>query len=175
MDPITVAVICVCLAGGAGSGIGLLLLIVSMRRIRPLVEEKYKTTFAFQGNLRQTHLLDAIQFLEIGRREGILHVYCGRRKGYLIFVKGQVVDAFYRNVTKREAVFAMLDLEDGDFYFEPKLISQPRLISDTIMDIAFEWDARKTGKISVPPADAPPACAAIKRFFPGQQQRGAVL
>lgn len=158
MDPITVAVMCVCLAGGAGSGIGLLLLIVSLRRNKPLVEEKYKTTFAFQGNLRQTHLLDAIQFLEIGRREGILHVYCGRRKGYLIFVKGQVVDAFYRNVTKREAVFAMLDLEDGDFYFEPKLISQPRLISDTIMDIAFEWDARKTGnvgKAGAPPAGAP--------------------
>jgi|WetSurMetagenome_2_1015567.scaffolds.fasta_scaffold00056_8 hypothetical protein len=154
-DPLTVGVMCACLAGGAGSGIGLLLIVLSLKRVKPVVQEQYKTTFAFQGNLRQTHLLDAIQFLEIGRREGILHVYCGRRKGYLIFVKGQVVDAFYRNFTKREAVFAMLDLEDGDFYFEPKLISQPRLISDSIMDIAFEWDARKTGKAGAAPQGSP--------------------
>jgi Domain of unknown function (DUF4388) len=154
MDPFTIAIVCAGFAVGTGCGIGVLVLVSSVGRNKPLVEEKYKTTFAFQGNLRQTHLLDAIQFLEIGRREGILHVYCGRRKGYLIFVKGQVVDAFYRNFTKREAVFAMLDLEDGDFYFEPKLISQPRLISDTIMDIAFQWDARKTKQTGEAPFDA---------------------
>ncbi len=153
MDTATLAIISACFVAGLGAGVGLVVLMANLGRNKPLAEEKYKTTFAFQGNLRQTHLLDAIQFLEIGRREGILHVYCGRRKGYLIFIKGQVVDAFYRNLTKREAVFAMLDLEDGDFYFEPKSISQPRLISDTIMDIAFEWDARKTKRIDEVPFD----------------------
>jgi hypothetical protein len=69
----------------------------------------------------------------------------------LIFVKGQVVDAFYRNVTKRDAIFAMLELEDGDFYFEPKVISQPKLITDSSMDLAFEWDARKTTTIPQEP------------------------
>lgn len=100
------------------------------------------TTFVFSGNLKQTTLLDAFQFLEIGQREGVLHIYSGRRKGYLSFVKGQVVDAFYRNETGREAIFQILGLEEGDFYFEPKIISQPRLISESIMDIAFEWDSR---------------------------------
>ena len=37
----------------------------------------------------------------------------------------------------------MLDIPEGDFYFEPKLINQPKLISDSMMDLAFEWDARK--------------------------------
>ena len=150
MDPLTIVIFSTGIVTGVGGGMGLLFLFSTLRR-RPVEEQHYKTTFAFQGNLRQTHLLDAIQFLEIGRREGILHIYCGRRKGYLIFVKGQVVDAFYRNFTKREAVFAMLDLEDGDFYFEPKHISQPRLISDSVMDITFEWDARKTGKAGAGP------------------------
>ena len=103
------------------------------------------TSFVFSGNLKQTTLLDAIQFLEIGRREGILHVYHGRRKGYLTFCKGQVIDSFYRNEIGREAVFLMLSLEEGDFYFEPKEITQPKLISDSIMDITFEWDERKNG------------------------------
>jgi hypothetical protein len=128
---------------GVGAGIGILFMVAVKKRKPILGDEPYKTSFSFSGNLRQTPLLEAIQFLEIGRRDGLLHVYCGRRKGYLIFLKGQVADAFYRNLTKREAVFAMLDLEDGDFYFEPKPISQPRLITDTFMDLAFEWDARK--------------------------------
>ena len=56
-----------------------------------------------------------------------------------------MVDAFYRNETGREAIFEMLELPEGDFYFEPKLINQPRLMSESMMDIAFEWDARKNG------------------------------
>jgi hypothetical protein len=101
------------------------------------------TSFVFSGNLRQTNLLEAVQFLEIGRREGILHIYSGRRKGYLIFSKGQVIDAFYRNTTGREGIMAMLNLDEGDFYFEPKKIQQPRVIAESIMDIAFDWDAQR--------------------------------
>lgn len=107
------------------------------------IQGQYNTSFVFSGNLKQTTLLDAIQFLEIGRREGVLHIYSGRRKGYLTFCKGQVVDGFYRNEVGREAIFQMLSLEEGDFYFEPKTITQPKLISESIMDIAFEWDARR--------------------------------
>jgi len=103
------------------------------------------TSFAFSGNLKHTSLLDAIQFLEIGQREGVLHIYSGRRKGYLTFYKGQVVDGFYRNEIGREAIFQMLGLEEGDFYFEPKTITQPKLMTDSMMDIAFEWDARRSG------------------------------
>lgn len=127
----------------AGAGIALAI-VLSLRasRNRHLPGKQALTTFVFSGNLKQTTLLDAIQFLEIGQREGVLHIYSGRRKGYLTFVKGQVVDAFYRNETGREAIFQILGLEEGDFYFEPKTISQPRLITDSIMDIAFEWDAR---------------------------------
>lgn len=127
-------------------GIGAALAIVFVIRSsqgKKQAHGQYLTTFVFSGNLKQTTLLDAIQFLEIGQREGILHIYSGRRKGYLTFVKGQVVDAFYRNQNGREAIFHILELGEGDFYFEPKTISQPRLITDSIMDIAFEWDARK--------------------------------
>jgi hypothetical protein len=142
MEPTTIIIISIGFISGVAGGIGTLFLLPILRR-KPAPVQRYKTSFAFSGNLKQTTLLEAIQFLELGRREGILHIYCGRRKGYLIFVKGQVVDAFYRNFTKREAVFEMLDLGEGDFYFEPKVISQPRLIADTMMDLAFEWDARK--------------------------------
>jgi len=110
------------------------------RKVAAVDDSIRNTTFVFSGNLKQTGLIDAVQFLEIGQREGILHVYCGRRKGYLIFCEGHVIDAFYRNKTGKDAIFSMLSLDEGDFYFEPKSISQPRLISESIMDIAFEWD-----------------------------------
>ncbi|NLL14038.1 MAG: DUF4388 domain-containing protein [Fibrobacter sp.] len=133
---------------GLGSGVlsaVILILLIRMKHAKKTHQTQFQTSFVFSGNLKQTTLLDAIQFLEIGRREGILHVYSGRRKGYLTFLKGQVVDAFYRNETGREAIFQMLELIEGDFYFEPKTVSQPRLISDTMMDIAFEWDSRRNG------------------------------
>jgi hypothetical protein len=103
------------------------------------------TRFMYTGNLKQTNLLDAIQFLEIGRREGVLHIYAGRRKGYISFAAGQIVDAFFRNTFGKEAVFQMLELDYGDFYFESKVISQPRVITESMMDIALEWDARRYG------------------------------
>jgi len=116
------------------------------RRARAEAFGQSNTSFAFSGNLKHTSLLDAIQFLEIGQREGVLHIYAGRRKGYLTFYKGQVVDGFYRNEIGREAIFKMLALPEGDFYFEPKTITQPKLITDSMMDIAFEWDARRNGE-----------------------------
>ena len=130
-------------SGGIVSAAGIVLGAKVLTKEKFLEDSPYKTSFAFSGNLKQTPLLDAIQFLEIGRREGILHVYCGRRKGYLIFKDGQVADAFYRNDTGKEAAFAMLDLDEGDFYFEAKIITQPRLIVESVMDLAFEWDGRK--------------------------------
>ena len=137
-------------AGGIGAALAIVLSIRASR-LKKQSSGQMMTTFVFSGNLKQTSLLDAFQFLEIGQREGILHIYSGRRKGYLTFIKGQVVDAFFRNETGKEAIFQILGLEEGDFYFEPKTISQPRLISESIMDIAFEWDART----SVPADEEP--------------------
>lgn len=132
------------LLGGAALAGLLILLREKRRRAAAEWSGQSNTTFAFSGNLKHTTLLDAIQFLEIGQREGVLHIYSGRRKGYLTFIKGQVVDGFYRNQIGREAIFKMLALEEGDFYFEPKTVTQPKLMTDSMMDIAFEWDARRS-------------------------------
>ena len=135
--------------GGGGAVVGIAVGVAIVWLVRrnakqsALIPKGPTTSFVFSGNLKQTSLLDAIQFLEIGKRQGILHIYCGRRKGYLTFVDGKVVDAFYRNQTGRDAVFPMLELQEGDFYFEPKTVAQPRLISDSILDIAFEWDSHR--------------------------------
>jgi len=132
------------LLGGIAVACVIILLREKKRRARAeAASGQSNTSFAFSGNLKHTTLLDAIQFLEIGQREGVLHVYCGRRKGYLTFCRGQVVDGFYRNEIGREAIFKMLALQEGDFYFEPKTITQPKLITDSMMDIAFDWDARR--------------------------------
>jgi hypothetical protein len=132
----------------SGAALSALAVVILSRQSKPKARQEVKSTsFVFSGNLRQTNLLEAIQFLEIGQREGILHIYCGRRKGYLIFSNGQVIDAFYRNTIGREAVFAMLGLEEGDFYFEPRKNSQPQIISESIMDIAFEWDERRRNSV----------------------------
>lgn len=129
----------------SGLGVGLLSShLLKKRKSKKIKTDNSKsTTFVFSGNLKQTNLVDAVQFLGIGRREGVLHIYSGRRKGYLIFSKGNVIDAFYRNYTGREAVLSMLEIDDGDFYFEPKTICQPRVITESIIDLAFEFSERQ--------------------------------
>lgn len=129
----------------SGFGVGLLSshLLKTRKSKKVKTDNSKSTTFVFSGNLKQTNLVDAVQFLGIGRREGVLHIYSGRRKGYLIFSKGNVIDAFYRNYTGREAVLSMLEIDDGDFYFEPKIICQPRVITDSIIDLAFEFSERQ--------------------------------
>lgn len=138
-----------------GFAIGLLVGCVAVLLLRRRASSKksgsqFLTRFMYSGNLKQTNLLDAIQFLEIGRREGILHIYVGRRKGYITFVAGQIVDSFFRNTTGKESIFQMLELDYGDFYFESKTINQPRVITESIMDIALEWDARRYGDTYAP-------------------------
>lgn len=132
---------------GISAGLGVSILVAfflkSHKERKEDTDDKKSTSFVFSGNLKQTNLLDAVQFLKIGEHEGVLHIYCGRRKGYLTFLKGEVIDAFYRNYTGREAVLHMFEIDEGDFYFEPQKIYQPRIITESILDLAFEWDERR--------------------------------
>jgi hypothetical protein len=132
---------------GMGAGI-MIALFLRRRRVVRRAAVQSTTRFMYSGNLKQTNLLDAIQFLELGRREGVLHVYVGRRKGYITFAAGQIVDAFFRNTIGKEAIFQMLELDYGDFFFESKTISQPRVITESMLAIALEWDARRYGGTS---------------------------
>lgn len=137
------------IAGGILSGAALGILIIWLAHaIKPRrkAEGPYRTSFIYSGNLKQTSLVDAMQLLEIGKREGILHVYHGRRKGYVAFAQGMVIDAFYRNATGREAIFAMMQLPEGDFYFESKQVSSPRLITDTVMDLVMMSMSQQSGQ-----------------------------
>ncbi len=143
MITIYIVIIISGIACGFGVGLSGVLLLKSRKQKKILSEDLKNTTFVFSGNLKQTNLVDAVQFLEIGRREGVLHIYSGRRKGYLIFSKGNVIDAFYRNSTGREAVLSMLEIDEGDFYFEPKTICQPRVITESIITMAFEFNERQ--------------------------------
>ncbi len=131
---------------GFGICFSFLYLLNNQMKKKKEYDEIKNTTFLFSGNLKQTSLLETIQFLEIGNREGIMHIFCGRRKGYLTFSKGKVIDAFYRNSTGREAILKMFEIDEGDFYFEPKKIFQPRVIKESMLDLAFEWDEKQKGK-----------------------------
>jgi hypothetical protein len=145
-------------AGGLFAGLVLgIAAVVLLRRRRVVLrtEQQFSTRFMYSGNLAQTNLLDAIQFLELGNREGILHLYEGLNKGYLVFLDGHIIDAFFHDICGKPAVFQMLELVEGDFYFESRVIRQPRIIVETMMDIALEWDAVRGGgeEAAEPPAD----------------------
>ncbi len=90
------------------------------------------TTFILSGTLSEKRLRNNLKALAKDGRNGVLHIFTGRRKGYVLFRNGQIIDAFYRNGYGCEAVSKLLLVEDGDYFFEPRAIYQPNLVRKTV-------------------------------------------
>jgi hypothetical protein len=103
-----------------------------------------------QGTLAQVPLHDFLQFLEQGKRQGVLELVSGRRHGYLRFQNGCIHDCSFRGRYGLVALHAMLELKEGDYeFFEgaDAVIpanaevgpNQPPL---EVVSVLLQWDAQ---------------------------------
>jgi hypothetical protein len=103
-----------------------------------------------QGTLAQVPLHDFLQFLEQGKRQGVLELVSGRRHGYLRFQNGCIHDCSFRGRYGLVALHAMLELKEGDYeFFEgaDAVIptnaevgpNQPPL---DVVSVLLQWDAQ---------------------------------
>ncbi len=90
------------------------------------------TTFLLSGTIEEKQLIPHIYSLCKLERQGVLHIITGRRKGYLLFRNGEIIDGFYRNHTGEEGVHDLLTLTEGDYYFESRAVLQPNLVRKSI-------------------------------------------
>ncbi len=86
------------------------------------------TTFILSGSIEKNQLITHIKSLCKLERQGVLHVITGRRKGYMLFRGGDIIDGFYRNTVAEPGAKALLQLTEGDYYFESRQVFQPDLI-----------------------------------------------
>jgi hypothetical protein len=92
------------------------------------------TTFLLSGVIsNKERLLSHVCSLCQLKRQGVLHIIVGRRRGYILFRNGQIIDGFYRNLFGIDGIEDILSLEDGEYFFESRAITQLQLI-DNISD-----------------------------------------
>lgn len=93
------------------------------------------TTFVLASTMEKLSLHTCIQNLLETHRQGILHITFMRRKGYILFRDGSLFDAYFRNMSGRDALLLLLKETNGEYYFEPRSITQPNLIQEPWLEI----------------------------------------
>ncbi len=86
----------------------------------------------FTGNLHDISIVELIQMLEVNRKSGTLQINDTNEIGWLLFNKGSIIDAYYGDLTRENAVHRMLFLAEGEFDIRFKdIIGEPRISVDT--------------------------------------------
>lgn len=114
-----------------------------LKRKKLLKEEQErlkKTKFILSGNIEHNSLYKNIKSLIELQRQGALHIIIGRRKGYILFRNGFIIDSFYRNTSGFAGVKELLSLSEGEYFFESRPITQPRLVFEDINSLLINND-----------------------------------
>ncbi len=86
----------------------------------------------FTGNLHDISIAELIQMLELNRKSGTLQISDTNEIGWLLFDKGKIIDAYYGDLTRENAVYRILFLIEGEFDIRFKnIIGEPRISVDT--------------------------------------------
>jgi len=105
------------------------------KRLREEQERLKNTTFLLSGSLEKNQLTTHIESLCKLGRQGVLHILTGRRKGYVLFRDGFILDGFYRNNYGMNGMNEILNLTEGEYYFESRAVLQPNLIREPLQNI----------------------------------------
>ncbi len=109
---------------------------VKRRSALKMEETRLKeTSFILSGEIHKDTMLRDIRNLMSGKRQGVLHIFTGRRKGYILFRNGEVIDIFYRNSSGDEALVRLFELEEGEYYFESRAVYQPTLFTGNMVNL----------------------------------------
>lgn len=99
--------------------------------ISNLTSETSKKT-RFTGNLQDISIVELIQMLELNRKSGTIQINDTNEIGWLLFDKGRIIDAYYGDLTRENAVYRILFLTEGEFDIRFKeVVGEPRISIDT--------------------------------------------
>ncbi len=92
----------------------------------------------FQGVLSDLELTDIIQMLCLAKRTALLHLKHRDHRGRIVFDAGDVVHAQFDGEVGPEAVYAMLDLRQGDIFMQSDFEPVDRTIDMGWQDMLLE-------------------------------------
>ncbi len=102
-----------------------------------------------RGTLKDFSLPDIIQLVAFGQKTGVLRVQWAGGTASLYFDNGDVVHAEYPGRVGEAAVFALFEVEDGEFQFHTGVPSPDRTITmdatNLVMEAARRLDESRRG------------------------------
>lgn len=96
-------------------------------------------TSALQGDIADCNLSEVFQFVEIGNKTGCLLIEGKEPSGIIYFNNGIIIYAASKHSTGEKAVFDILSLESGQFYFVHGRKPKSSNCSVDTRIILFEW------------------------------------
>lgn len=93
---------------------------------------------AMQGKISEITLPDIVQFMQVGRKTGFLHVESPRAKGMIAFVNGEIHHAEVGPIEGDEAFYLLMSMAEGDFMFEASITPPNRTIMTNITNLLLE-------------------------------------
>ena len=92
----------------------------------------------FSGNLEDFNLIEVLDSLCNNRKSGQLTIQSDQSEGEIYFEDGEAVHAVFQSFKGREAVFAMLALQSGQFSFDTNARATTTSIEETTMNLVLE-------------------------------------
>ena len=93
---------------------------------------------SFAGSLADFKVLDIIQLLDLSQKSGMLMVSAGGREGSVQFREGEMLHAEFGELADEEAIFAMIEIDEGSFSFTQRRIERPKTIGTSNTSILME-------------------------------------
>lgn len=113
-----------------------------LARVRMLLEKHKRRSLTgqhrFFGDLAEMSITDLLQTVEIGKRSGKATVRSGQRAGVIWFIDGAVADADAGGLSGDEAVYRLLNWEEGEFEMDFRAQPPSRSINMPISTLLLE-------------------------------------
>ena len=134
-----------------------------LSRVRMLLEKHKRRSLTgqhrFFGDLAEMSITDLLQTVEIGHRSGKATVRSGARSGVIWFIDGNVADADAGGLTGEEAVYRLLNWDEGEFEMDFRAQPPSRAITVPIATLLLEGmrriDAWSRLEAQLPPLSTP--------------------
>ncbi|MBI3399283.1 MAG: DUF4388 domain-containing protein [Deltaproteobacteria bacterium] len=104
-----------------------------------------------KGRLRDVTLVDIIQILHLSRKSGAINMGSEQGTGKVVVENGNVVHAWFKELSGEEAFYNLLLWRDGEFVVEMDVKPQERTISQNVEALLLEgmrrMDEAKKGRL----------------------------
>jgi hypothetical protein len=101
--------------------------------------QKSVQSSALEGKISQTNLIEVLQFIDIGHKTGCMLIECGDPFAILYFYQGRIIYAQAQESTGKDAVFRVLNLNEGKFRFLQNKLPETSNVNLSTLEILMEW------------------------------------